>query len=371
MLIYYFCYFAVFALAFPFLIDILALSGVLGVNRFIGAFLSKFYVGLLVVFFSVSFQVYSDSYLPIYLNHDWTDSLEGILHATFGVWVYVNTIASYLFASSVFDFGDHSNTGSRVRREDEDVVDDTPQCWTCHAPKPKHMYHCQHCRKCIPHVDHHCPFTGTCITLDRSFAMFFLFVTYAWIGSVYAAILAYTPFSLCILYNEDDGTPVPDVCKRVTLELGLGFVPIVMLLIPLTILWVFQIYLWITRQTTRGFFGNLARSSTRSAASPLPPSASASASSSGSGVSSSSAVSSLPDSTSARRRVVYSDGADTLSDSPTPDQDVVRWYLPFYLSLFPCLLLLYTPSSLAAASSSSSSQSLVNPRRQLPCIINQ
>ncbi|KAJ4296998.1 Palmitoyltransferase [Collariella sp. IMI 366227] len=55
-------------------------------------------------------------------------------------------------------------------------------------PKPLRSHHCRHCRRCIPKMDHHCPWTGTCVSL-QTFPYFLRFLLYTNITLWYFARL--------------------------------------------------------------------------------------------------------------------------------------------------------------------------------------
>lgn len=51
-------------------------------------------------------------------------------------------------------------------------------CKKCVAPKPPRAHHCRHCGRCIPKMDHHCPWTRNCVSMT-TFPHFLRFLIYA------------------------------------------------------------------------------------------------------------------------------------------------------------------------------------------------
>eukprot|EP00928_Gymnodinium_smaydae_P042583 TRINITY_DN28649_c0_g1_i1.p1 TRINITY_DN28649_c0_g1~~TRINITY_DN28649_c0_g1_i1.p1 ORF type:complete len:439 (+),score=78.84 TRINITY_DN28649_c0_g1_i1:61-1377(+) len=61
-------------------------------------------------------------------------------------------------------------------------------CEKCRWWKPPRTHHCTVCQRCTLRMDHHCPFTGTCIGM-RNHGYFFLMYVFAMIGISYSAIM--------------------------------------------------------------------------------------------------------------------------------------------------------------------------------------
>ncbi|CCC09258.1 hypothetical protein SMACR_05016 [Sordaria macrospora] len=61
-------------------------------------------------------------------------------------------------------------------------------CKKCNVPKPPRAHHCRHCARCIPRMDHHCPWTGNCVSL-QTFPHFLRFLVYTNAALVYFARL--------------------------------------------------------------------------------------------------------------------------------------------------------------------------------------
>lgn len=37
------------------------------------------------------------------------------------------------------------------------------KCKKCNSIKPPHSHHCSICKRCIAHMDHHCPWVNNCV----------------------------------------------------------------------------------------------------------------------------------------------------------------------------------------------------------------
>ncbi|XP_024370236.1 probable protein S-acyltransferase 15 isoform X5 [Physcomitrium patens] len=122
-------------------------------------------------------------------------------------------------------------------------------CKRCRKPKPPMTHHCHICKRCILKMDHHCPWMHNCIGY-YNYRFFFVFLLYMWAGCLYAAVMSSLP--MFGPEDEDDGE-----------ENGVGilftFILSVAVLISLTFLLGWHIYLVLTAQTTIDFYGNRQR----------------------------------------------------------------------------------------------------------------
>jgi len=142
------------------------------------------------------------------------------------------------------------------------------QCRHCLALKAPGTHHCKLCNVCVELMDHHCPFTGNCVG-KANFVYFYLFITYAFVGLIYACAVTAPLFSQCIWPSlADDFLPAsagpfaqalpPAVCEGRELT-ALLFLANFFGCLTLATLWGFETFLLFTEQTTRGFLGKLTR----------------------------------------------------------------------------------------------------------------
>ncbi|KAI0564645.1 DHHC palmitoyltransferase [Gracilaria domingensis] len=66
-------------------------------------------------------------------------------------------------------------------------------CRFCSAYKPDRSHHCSVCRRCILRMDHHCVFVNNCVSFYNH-KFFIAFVTYAFLGCLNVAIVAFPTF---------------------------------------------------------------------------------------------------------------------------------------------------------------------------------
>ena len=66
-------------------------------------------------------------------------------------------------------------------------------CKKCPGSRPDRSHHCKVCKKCIMKMDHHCPWIGNCVGL-WNIKYFYLFLFYATLGDLIAAVLLYFKF---------------------------------------------------------------------------------------------------------------------------------------------------------------------------------
>ncbi|XP_073388831.1 probable protein S-acyltransferase 16 isoform X4 [Physcomitrium patens] len=182
-------------------------------------------------------------------------SWQGIAHLLVAGWLAFNVFFNY-FCCICTDPGSSpiiSDTVMPLARYEMDLegADYAPSRWCkrCRKPKPPMTHHCHICKRCILKMDHHCPWMHNCIGY-YNYRFFFVFLLYMWAGCLYAAVMSSLP--MFGPEDEDDGE-----------ENGVGilftFILSVAVLISLTFLLGWHIYLVLTAQTTIDFYGNRQR----------------------------------------------------------------------------------------------------------------
>jgi len=76
-------------------------------------------------------------------------------------------------------------------------------CDQCYLIKPLRSHHCSTCGQCTLRMDHHCPFTASCIGINN-YKYFYLFLFYAMLGTFYAFLLTLYPYKLCEFENTQN-----------------------------------------------------------------------------------------------------------------------------------------------------------------------
>ncbi len=77
-------------------------------------------------------------------------------------------------------------------------------CKKCRIPRPPRTHHCHVCKRCVLHMDHHCPWVGQCVGL-YNYRYFVLFMAYLWTACLYGVLLLWRPF-VDLMYGDGPGT---------------------------------------------------------------------------------------------------------------------------------------------------------------------
>ena len=189
-------------------------------------------------------------YLPLIAEGPW-HTVKGLLHLAFALWVWINVVVNYYMAVFIHPGGDRlaistktsgksaakngqfndnsvkedctaekndaqnrgtslpSNTGGdnvgTVMRN-RNVSSAAPSHQQRHSPKsgvewkPIRNQTCKICQYKVHYMDHHCPFTGSCVGLNN-YSYFFLGLCYGVIGLGYAVIVTAPYFYHCNMKN--------------------------------------------------------------------------------------------------------------------------------------------------------------------------
>jgi hypothetical protein len=206
----------------------------------------------LFVFFSVFLPLHVPG--PLHCVLGWT-------HIVFALWLWINTVGNYILATFI-DPGTVSPAASALTATTElpsttsIAAPNTSQpssthgqeiqaqrlCGKCSAEKKALVHHCTTCGKCVEYMDHHCPFTMTCIGLHNFFHyMYFLF--YASCGLLYASVLSYPSLVECWLSHNND------TCNTST-TMSLMFLPALTAFLSTFSLFSFHVLLLLANTTT-------------------------------------------------------------------------------------------------------------------------
>ncbi|ORM39850.1 Palmitoyltransferase ZDHHC3 [Babesia sp. Xinjiang] len=91
---------------------------------------------------------------------------------------------------------------------DEQVAEDAirygfTDCPRCKSVRPRRAHHCSVCKRCILHMDHHCPWIGNCVGLFNQ-KFFIQYTGYVCItGTTELAITSVVGYEMYQLYNND------------------------------------------------------------------------------------------------------------------------------------------------------------------------
>ena len=101
---------------------------------------------------------------------------------------------------------DNAATSEQEKKEKEEEKDEEKKesshfCKYCNLPTVSRSRHCFSCNECVLDFDHHCPFVANCIgRYNHKYFIFFLF--YTSLGTLYALMVTYRPFSDCYMNYE-------------------------------------------------------------------------------------------------------------------------------------------------------------------------
>jgi len=116
-------------------------------------------------------------------------------------------------------------------------------CKFCKKPKPPRTHHCHICKKCILRMDHHCPWVSNCVGFYNH-KYFVLFLLYLWLGCGYTAVMSFFPFRTSSGFEGSRGAVL------------FTFVISLSVMLALSMLLGWHIYLVLTGQTTIEFYYN-------------------------------------------------------------------------------------------------------------------
>lgn len=165
---------------------------------------------------------------------------------------------SYLLLQILFNYNFACFTSPGYIINDVYACNSVKTCAKCNLPKPPRAHHCSSCHKCVLLMDHHCPWIHNCVGLfnRRYFFNFCLFTT---IGLYFVAISLlpyyislkqhYNPSSLPWLWFQKSSI-AENMSEHQERRTDLVFAFCCLVILPLSFLTLFHIYLISTGQTT-------------------------------------------------------------------------------------------------------------------------
>eukprot|EP00928_Gymnodinium_smaydae_P020821 TRINITY_DN18051_c0_g1_i1.p1 TRINITY_DN18051_c0_g1~~TRINITY_DN18051_c0_g1_i1.p1 ORF type:complete len:370 (-),score=18.59 TRINITY_DN18051_c0_g1_i1:189-1190(-) len=179
-----------------------------------------------------------------------------------GLFFVTNTLynygkASFMDPGTPPDCTDEAIADFLQRYESETGDAATPKkCTKCIKLKPPRCHHCSICQRCVLKMDHHCPWINNCVGHGnyRHFCLFMLFLA---MSCAFVVVNFWGPFRETLVpYRQRTASKFPRSGRQLLLT---SFMICCSILVALSILGGFHIYLVLTNQTTIEFQTNLVR----------------------------------------------------------------------------------------------------------------
>ena len=166
-------------------------------KRFTSQAASTLLVVLMNTFFLTGLGMHVFLFVPLVTDIRLTP-FKLICHCVFAYWVWINMVINYWYAVLV-DPG-RSSTELSEHQVDQSKSDGSEALLLDHGMKwhIKTLHYCKTCDAMTLYMDHHCPFTNSCIGL-HNYSYFFLGLVYATIGQCYSIIIGFLFFGECLL----------------------------------------------------------------------------------------------------------------------------------------------------------------------------
>lgn len=175
----------------------------------------------------------------------------------FGLFLLTNTLYNY-FKAAFMDPGqppEYDKVRKELELQAEELQEPRPkQCRRCTRYKPQRCHHCSVCDRCVLKMDHHCPWVNNCVGF-RNYRFFCLFLLY--LGSACSFVIAVFWCS-GILLHINRRRVVTDVHTARECIMT-SFLICCSILLALSLLGGFHLYLVFSNQTTIEFQLNFAR----------------------------------------------------------------------------------------------------------------
>lgn len=199
-----------------------------------------------------SFVTYTFFWLVLPAMHV-NPAIKGML-ATIGLFLLCNLVYNY-FSAIRTDPGrppewEEADPDGEAEGDGE-FVEKKKQCSKCGRLKPPRCHHCSVCNRCVLKMDHHCPWINNCVGYNN-YRHFCLFLTFLAMSCTFVLITFFNQFIVALLHPSKSKHPYSErQC------ITLAYIVSASILIALTFLGGFHVYLVITNQTTIEFQSNL------------------------------------------------------------------------------------------------------------------
>jgi palmitoyltransferase len=171
------------------------------------------------------------------------------------IWLWLNTIFNYYHAVRLSPGYvpitlnlDQNNYGD-VKIQSSELPTGVTICKYCQCEKrDQSVHHCSVCKRCVAGMDHHCPYTNNCVGVNN-YMYFWLFITFSWLGNIFAAVISFFPFQYCWVLPRVLGKKALGNCVWMG-QKSILFIPVLISCFALTCLWLFQTVLLVQGMST-------------------------------------------------------------------------------------------------------------------------
>eukprot|EP01125_Pyxidicula_operculata_P019287 TRINITY_DN6982_c0_g1_i1.p1 TRINITY_DN6982_c0_g1~~TRINITY_DN6982_c0_g1_i1.p1 ORF type:complete len:311 (+),score=10.45 TRINITY_DN6982_c0_g1_i1:30-962(+) len=199
---------------------------------------------------SLAIYYYLLRLLPFYVYAQVGSKYSIAFHLTFFMYLVYNTI--YHFVASNLVGPGFVHTVPHIKAEQEQKKEGY-YCEDCKIHPPPNSYHCKVCGGCSLNFDHHCPFVARCIGLKNQ-KHFFLMLFFLFVDGLYALRMTVYPFWRCYINFEQFFDEKE--CRWLGKD-SLTFLCIVFGMVPITSMFVWQLFVGYTKIPTRKFVSEL------------------------------------------------------------------------------------------------------------------
>jgi len=178
-----------------------------------------------------------------------------VLTTLLGMFLTLNLLYNYWHAICL-NAGTPPEYKEAIERSsgDEEGKPNLRECTKCNPSrlKPQRAHHCSVCNRCVLKMDHHCPWINNCVGFGnyRHFCLFMLFLT---LGCIFIIAVYVANFGRMLMFMRlPKGASIKQVHHILLSIMICGSV-----LISMTLLGGFHVFLVLTNQTTIEFQTNL------------------------------------------------------------------------------------------------------------------